>query len=307
MAINRAMKLALKALSYPDQDLEQELEQYRKFVNLKTIDPFKGFYDTMDQEIFSGDYHIPVRIYRPNKKMTMANSHIILFLHGGGWVSESIDTYNRVCRNLAGQTKQIVISVDYRLAPEYRFPTALEDCYAVAKELFTNASLQIDPEHITLAGDSAGGNLAAALSLLARDRGEFMPKRQILIYPCVNSDFSESTPYRSVIENGTDYLLTRKNMQDYVNMYKDSEADLQNPYFAPIQAKDFSNQPKTLIVTAEFDPLRDEGEAYGEKLREAGNEVDVHRISDALHGFFALSTRYFHVRQLIAYINDFLN
>lgn len=307
MAINKAMKLALKALSYPEQDLEQDLEQYRKFVNLKALDPFKGFYDTMDQNIFSGDYHIPVRIYRPNKKMTMENSHIILFLHGGGWVSESIDTYNRVCRNLAGQTKQIVVSVDYRLAPEYRFPTALEDCYAVAKELFTNSSLQINPDHITLAGDSAGGNLAAALSLLARDRGEFMPRRQILIYPCVNSDFSEATPYQSVIENGTDYLLTRKNMHDYVNMYKDSEADLQNPYFAPIQAEDLSNQPKTLIVTAEFDPLRDEGEAYAKKLREAGNEVEVHRISDALHGFFALSTRYFHVRQLIAYINDFLN
>ena len=302
MAINKAMKLAMKALSYSDQDLEH----YRKLMNLKTIDPFKKFYDTSDKKIFNGDYQIPVRIYRTKKHKSVKDIPVILFLHGGGWVSESVETYNRVCKNLADKTNHVVVSVDYRLAPEYKFPTALEDCYAVAKVLFLNNDLNISPENITLVGDSAGGNLAAALSLLARDRGEFMPKRQILIYPCVNSDFSDETPYRSIIENGTDYLLTRKNMLDYVNMYKSCDNDLQSPYFAPILAKDFSNQPKTLIVTAEFDPLRDEGEAYGKKLREAGNEVEIHRIPDALHGFFALSTRYFHVKQLYRYMNEFL-
>jgi len=302
MAINKAMKLAMKALSYSDQDLEH----YRKLMNLKTIDPFKKFYDTSDKKIFNGDYQIPVRIYRTKKHKSVKDIPVILFLHGGGWVSESVETYNRVCKNLADKTNHVVVSVDYRLAPEYKFPTALEDCYAVAKVLFLNNDLNISPENITLVGDSAGGNLAAALSLLARDRGEFMPKRQILIYPCVNSDFSDETPYRSIIENGTDYLLTRKNMLDYVNMYKSCDEDLQSPYFAPILAKDFSNQPKTLIVTAEFDPLRDEGEAYGKKLREAGNEVETHRIPDALHGFFALSTRYFHVKQLYRYMNEFL-
>jgi len=302
MAINKAMKLAMKALSYSDQDLEH----YRKLMNLKTIDPFKKFYDTSDKKIFNGDYQIPVRIYRTKKHKSVKDIPVILFLHGGGWVSESVETYNRVCKNLADKTNHVVVSVDYRLAPEYKFPTALEDCYAVAKVLFLNNDLNISPENITLVGDSAGGNLAAALSLLARDRGEFMPKRQILIYPCVNSDFSDETPYRSIIENGTDYLLTRKNMLDYVNMYKSCDEDLQSPYFAPILAKDFSNQPKTLIVTAEFDPLRDEGEAYGKKLIEAGNEVEIHRIPDALHGFFALSTRYFHVKQLYRYMNEFL-
>lgn len=303
MAINKAMKLALKALSYSNQDLERS----RKFVNLKTIDPLKKFYDTIDKKIYNGDYEVPVRIYRPNKRITMEETRIILFLHGGGWVTESVDTYNRICKNLACKTEQVVVSVDYRLAPEYTFPTALEDCYAVARELFVNPSLNINPENITLAGDSAGGNLAAALSLLARDRGEFIPKRQILIYPCVNCDFSDETPYRSIIGNGSDYLLTRKNLVDYVEMYKSCDGDLQNPYFTPILARDFSNQPKTLIVTAEFDPLRDEGEAYGVKLREAGNEVEIHRIPDALHGFFALSTRYFHVKELFIYINRFLN
>jgi len=302
MAINKAMKLAMKALSDSDEDLEH----YRKIINIKTIDPFKVFYDTTNKKIFNGDYQVPVRIYRTKKHKKVENISVILFLHGGGWVSESIETYNKICKNLADKTNHVVVSVDYRLAPEHKFPTALEDCYAVAKALFLNNDLNINPDNITLVGDSAGGNLAAALSLLARDRGEFMPKRQILIYPCVNCDFSDETPYRSVIENGSDYLLTRKNMIDYVNMYKSCDEDLQSPYFAPILAKDFSNQPKTLIVTAEFDPLRDEGEVYGEKLRVAGNEVEVHRISDALHGFFALSTRYFHVKQLYIYMNEFL-
>jgi len=302
MAINKAMKLAMKALSYSDQDLEH----YRKLMNIKTINPFKIFYDTSDKKIFNGDYQVPVRIYRTKKHKNMNDTPVILFLHGGGWVSESIETYNRVCKNLADKTNHVVVSVDYRLAPEHKFPTALEDCYAVAKALFVNDDLNVNPDNITLVGDSAGGNLAAALSLLARDRGEFMPKRQILIYPCVNSDFSDETPYCSIIENGNDYLLTRKNMLDYVNMYKSCEADLQSPYFAPILSGDFSNQPKTLIVTAEFDPLRDEGEAYGEKLRAAGNDVEVHRIADALHGFFSLSTRYFHVKQLYGYIDGFL-
>lgn len=303
MAINKAMKLALKALSYPEQDLEHS----RRLVSLKAIDPLKKFYDTIDVKIYNGDYEVPVRIYHPDKRMTVKNTPVILFLHGGGWVTESIDTYNRVCRNLACKTEQVVVSVDYRLAPEYKFPTALEDCYAVARELFVNKSLNINQEDITLAGDSAGGNLAAALSLLARDRGEFIPKRQILIYPCVNCDFSEDTPYRSAIENGSNYLLTRKDLVNYIQMYKGHDEDMMNPYFAPILAKDFSNQPKTLIITAEFDPLRDEGEAYGVKLREAGNAVEMHRISDALHGFFALSTKYFHVKELLAYINGFLN
>ena len=301
MAINKAMKLVIKAFSYSDQDLDH----YRKLINIKTIDPFKKFYDTSDKKIYNGDYQLPVRIYRTKKQNVADNIPVILFIHGGGWVSESVETYNRICKNLSNKTKHIVVSVDYRLAPEYKFPTALEDCYAVAKALFINDDLNINPENITLVGDSAGGNLAAALSLLARDRGEFLPKRQILIYPCVNSDFSDETPYHSVIENGTDYLLTRKNMIDYVNMYKSCDEDLQSPYFTPILTKDFSNQPKTLIVTAEFDPLRDEGEAYGEKLRDAGNEVEIHRIPDALHGFFSISTRHFHVKQLYKYINEF--
>lgn len=222
-------------------------------------------------------------------------------------VTENVETYNRICRNMARCTEHLVVSIDYRLAPEHRFPVGLEDCYAVAKAIFTRGFLpNIDPDGITVIGDSAGGNLAAALCLMARDRGEFMPKRQILIYPCTNNDYSENSKFLSLHENGKDYLLTRKNLYDYMDLYRRTDEDLKNPYFAPLMAEDLSNMPQTLIITAEFDPLRDEGEAYGKRLIEAGNSVIMHRIPDALHGYFALSTRYIHVKKTYALINQFL-
>ena len=232
---------------------------------------------------------------------------MLLFIHGGGWVTESIDNYERICARLANATGQYVVAVEYRLAPEDKFPAGLEDCYAVAKAVYSgDFMLNIRPENITLIGDSAGGNLCAALSLMARDRGEFMPNRQILIYPAVNNDYSEKSLFSSVRENGQDYLLTAGKLKDYINLYAGSEEDKLNPYFAPILEKDLSGQPDTLILTSEFDPLRDEGEAYGRRLAEAGNRVEVHRIKDALHGYFALGIRSLHVQESFEYINHFL-
>lgn len=224
----------------------------------------------MDIQIFNGDYEIPLRIYFPTEEaMTngVEKGHtfpVLLFFHGGGWVTESVDTYNRVCARMSQSTGHIVVSVEYRLAPEYRFPTALMDCYAAAKALYTNKLiLNTDPRKITIMGDSAGGNLAAAVALMARDNGEFQVYRQILIYPALYNTYTAASPYASVQKNGTDYLLTAVKMQDYLNLYESCPEDRVNPYFAPLLAKDFSNMPETLILTAEFDPLRDEGEDYG--------------------------------------------
>ena len=213
---------------------------------------------------------------------------------------------NLFCR-LANATGQYVVAVEYRLAPEDKFPVGLEDCYAVAKTLYSgDFMLNIKPENITLIGDSAGGNLCAALSLMARDCGEFMPKRQILIYPATYNDYTENSPFPSVKENGTDYLLTAGKMQDYIDLYARNKEDKKNPYFAPYIAEDLANQPDTLILTCEFDPLRDEGEAYGKRLKEAGNYVEIHRIKDALHGYFALGIKQLHVQESFTYINEFL-
>ena len=301
MAINKSMRKVLKALSFDGI----EVEASRHLANLKAIDPMKIFHRTIDGKIYNAGYEVPVRVYLPREKET-DGLPVMLFFHGGGWVTESIDNYERICARMAVATNHIVVSVGYRLAPEYKFPVGLEDCYAVAKELYTGKIAGIDPEQITVIGDSAGGNLAAALSLLARDRGEFLPKRQILIYPALYGDYSDASPYPSVQENGSDYLLTAGKMRDYIELYASSEKDKKNPYFVPLLAEDYKNQPKTLILTAEFDPLRDEGEDYGRKLSEAGNEVEIHRISDALHGYFALGIKYYHVKESFELINEFL-
>ena len=142
---------------------------------------------------------------------------------------------------------------------------------------------------------------------MARDRGEFTPRRQILIYPAVGNCYTEESPYRSVHENGSDYLLTAVKMEDYLNLYQRTEEDRKNPYFSPLQEKDLKDLPETLILTAEYDPLRDEGEVYGRKLEAAGNRVEVHRIRGAFHGFFALGFKFLHVQESFGYINQFLN
>lgn len=302
MAINKTMRKILKSLSYNGI----EVESARQLANLKAIDPLKAFYRTIDYKVCHDNYEVPVRLYMPGESVE-PGVPVLLFFHGGGWVTDSIDNYERICSRMAQATGHVVVSVEYRLAPEYRFPTGLEDCYAVAKAVFSNEFiLNVSAENITVMGDSAGGNLAAAVCLMARDRGEFTPKRQILIYPVVNSDYTEDSPYPSVRENGTDFILTAGKMQDYIELYKNTEEDKNNPYFAPIKSKDFSNLPKTLILTAEFDPLRDEGEAYAGCLKKAGNEVTLHRIKDALHGFFALGIKHYHVQESFEYINKFL-
>ena len=303
------MKTILHTLSHGNI----EVDSSRKLADLKQLDAMRIFVKKLDAKVYNGDHAVPIRLYFPTEEAMQAGIvegnifPILLFFHGGGWVTESIDNYERICARLADATGQYVVSVEYRLAPEDKFPAGLEDCYAVAKALYSGQFvLNVKPENITLIGDSAGGNLCAALSLMARDRKEFMPSRQILIYPATYNDYTEKSPFASVKENGTDYLLTAGKMQDYIDLYARNEEDKKNPYFAPYLAKDLSNQPDTLILTSEFDPLRDEGEAYGKRLKEAGNRVQIHRIKDALHGYFALGIKQLHVQESFTYINEFL-
>lgn len=305
MAINRFMRAALKALSYPDLlDTKKNYQVQRDLINASHKHVIRPFYKIWDHKVSAPDHDIPVRLFSPKLSGTFP---VLLFFHGGGWVTGNIDSYDKVCTDMADLTQHLVVSVDYRLAPEYPFPAAPEDCYLVAKELFAHSDLfDITPDQITLIGDSAGGNLAAVVSLMARDRGEFLPKQQILLYPATYNDHSPTSPFESIETNGTGYLLTSKRINDYLDLYMGKEEDLLNPYFAPLLSDDLSNQPRTLILTAEYDPLRDEGEAYGKKLRDFGADVEMHRLSDALHGFISLNRGFKHVKKAYRYINHFL-
>ena len=307
--ISKTMRTILHALSYGNI----EVEASRRLADIKQLDAMRIFFKTLDTKVYNGNYEVPVRLYFPSEEAMSGDVvegekyPVLLFFHGGGWVTESIENYDRVCSRMAQSTGHIVMSVEYRLAPEYRFQIPFEDCYEAAKALYTGRLiLPADPDRITIIGDSAGGNLAAAVCLKARNTGDFTPKKQILIYPAVNNCYTAKSPYRSVQENGEDYLLTAVKMEDYLKLYESSPDDRQNPYFAPILEKDLSHMPDTLILTAEFDPLRDEGEAYGKRLEEAGNYVEVHRIPEALHGYFALGIRFLHVQESFEIMNKFL-
>lgn len=301
---NKILKRIIRILSIPHINLKKNYKVYRKILGFFNP-PLSPLYKSLDHKITMNDREIPVRAFFPE---AIKYSKILIFFHGGGWVTGNIDTYTRMCAHMANETNCLVISVDYLLAPENPFPAGLEDCYWVTKEIFSNPGLlNSKKEDIILVGDSAGGNLAAVVSLMRRDRGEFVPKKQILIYPATNYDHSENSPYKSVVENGTDYIMTSKRIQDYLDLYAPNEEDRKNPYIAPILSEDLSNQPDTLIITAEFDPLRDEGEAYGEKLKKFNNYAEIHRIPNAIHGFFSNPLASEQVEKSYEFINKFIN
>ena len=223
---------------------------------------------------------IPVRIYTPNGEGPFP---ALVYYHGGGWVIGNLETVDVPCRLLANRANCVVVSVDYRLAPEHKFPAAADDSYAAAKWVVENAdSIQVDAESVAIGGDSAGGNLAAVVALMARDKGEISLAYQMLVYPVTNHSYATE----SYTENADGYLLTKDSMVWFWNHYLRNEEDGKNPYASPLQAEDLSGLPPALVLTGEFDPLRDEGEAYAERLREAGVQVEAKRYDGMIHGYF---------------------
>jgi len=307
MPISKAMQAALRALSYPEPDIRRtyRLEREVKRLGGKLSSPAGYAVRSVDSCFCFSAHAVPLRVYIPENERK--DSPVLLFFHGGGWVLGCVDSYDSVCRRLAFFTGCIVVSVEYRLAPENPFPAGLEDCFEAAKALKEGCILPgAGKRPVVLTGDSAGGNLAAAVSLLARDKGDFFPDGQILIYPALFFDYGSENPYPSVRDNGEDYLLTAKRMQEFIEMYK-GENTGSSPYFAPLLAEDFSRQPPTLIITAEYCPLRDEAEDYADKLGSAGTVVRLCRVPDALHNFFCLSERFPAVRQCFDEICTFLS
>jgi len=228
-----------------------------------------------------GAGEIPLRIYTPDDAAGEALPLLLLF-HGGGFIAGSPDSHDGGARELCAQAHAIVVSVDYRLAPEHKFPAAAEDCHAALRWAAAHAAeLGGDPTRLAITGDSAGGNLAAAVALMNRDRGGPPLALQALVYPVV--DPACATP--SAVANGEGYLLTTASMKWMWSLYVNSAEDYANPYAAPIAAASLAGLPPALVITAEFDPLRDEGEAYGRALEAAGVPVTISRYDGMIHGF----------------------
>jgi acetyl esterase len=227
---------------------------------------------------------IPVRIYTPDAPGPLA---VLVYFHGGGWVIGNLDSHDGVCRLLANAARCLVVSVDYRLAPEHPFPAAAEDAYAALRWVADNAkALGGDRSRIAVAGDSAGGNLSAVVSHMARDRGGPRLVHQVLIYPVTDAP-SDNASYR---DNAEGYFLTAEMMQWFWNHYVGTGPGRNDPYARPLRAKTFAGLPPALVITAEFDPLRDEGEAYAANLREASVPVRLSRYDGMFHGFFGMVT-----------------
>jgi acetyl esterase len=238
---------------------------------------------------------IPVRVYTPAGAAPMGG---LVYFHGGGWVIGDIESHDEVCRALAKGAGCIVVSVDYRLAPEHKFPAAPEDCFAATKWVSQNAAaLGIDANRIAVGGDSAGGNLAAVVAQMARDRGGPKIAFQLLIYPA--TDWSkESASQREFTQDG--YILSRGDMVWFYDHYMNSPAEKTNPYFSPACAKSLAGLPPAFVLTAAIDPLRDEGEAYGEALRKAGVPTTVKRYPGVCHGFVMMGAKLDAGKQAIA-------
>ena len=236
-----------------------------------------------DRTVSWRDKEVPVRIYTPAGTGPFP---ILIWCHGGGMVVGDLDTADPTARHLTVQAGCVTVSVDYRLAPETKFPGACDDCYTAAVWASENAAtIQGDAARMAVGGDSAGGNLAAVVAQMARDRAHPRFALQLLVYPMTALDF-ETPSYR---DNADGYLLTRDSMRWYWEQYLSTDEDAEHAYAVPSAARSFRDLPAALVITAEFDPLRDEGEAYAAKLEAAGVPTTCTRYDGMIHGFFGMT------------------
>ena len=234
-----------------------------------------------EREVPGPNGPVPVRVYRPAGD---AAKPVIVYYHGGGWVLGSLETHDGTCRRLADGADAVVVSVEYRMGPEDRFPAAVDDSYAALTWVAANAAeIGADPARLVVAGDSAGGNLAAVMSQRAREDGPAIAF-QLLIYPVTDHEFTSV----SMEENAVGYYLTRDAMRWFYDHYLEDPSQGDDPRVSPLRAADLSGLPPAFVLTAQYDPLRDQGIAYADALREAGNVVEMTMYEGLFHGFFSM-------------------
>ncbi|MDX2156698.1 MAG: alpha/beta hydrolase [Hyphomicrobiaceae bacterium] len=234
-----------------------------------------------DRTVASGSCAVPVRIYYPPGAGSQPLPAYV-YAHGGGFVVGDLDMVDSLCRTVCRDAGIVVVSVDYRLAPEHPFPAGLDDTIAVARWVAAEGpAIGIDPSRLAIGGDSAGGNLAAATSLALAAGGDVKFRFQVLVYPVTDLTCSEAS-YKDL---GTGYPLTADRMRVYIKYYLRNPEEARDPRASPLLARSLAGQPPALVVLAGLDPLVDEGAAYARRLREAGIEVEVHEVPDFPHGF----------------------
>lgn len=265
---------------------EETIKEIRDRLNKDSLKFSKSpipFSNIKDINIEVSSSKIPIRIYTPEDGEMFP---IIIYSHGGSWIAGNLDTHDNVCRKLSKNTKAIVISVDYRLAPENPFPQALDDVYNVLQWTNANAkSINGDVNRVAMVGDSAGGNLSAAVCLMSKDKNGPKVTCQVLIYPSTNL-YELNTKSWSDFSN--DFNISKEEMEKYISLYVPQKEDRKNPYVSPLLSNEFKQLPDTLVITAEIDPLRDEGEAYSNKLKNSGIKTQVITFNGVTHGFITM-------------------
>lgn len=286
----KALLEAVKAAGRPDVSTLTPSEARKLYKETRAaITPDPPEVSEIDNIAAPGPHGpIPLRYYRPLGADKKAALPVLVFYHGGGWVIGDLDTHDVACRTLANEARCAVVSVDYRVGPEHKFPAAVEDAYAVAAWVATEEKqLRIDSRKLAVGGDSAGGNLAAVVSLLARDKAKAgeadVPKiaYQVLAYPATDMHMTTASHERY----GKDHLLTRDSMDWFQQQYLNAETDRDDWRASPLRAKNLAGLPPAYILVAGHDPLRDEGEAYAMALKTAGVPVVFREFPGQIHGF----------------------
>ena len=272
---------ALNLKAFKDSTPAEARESMRS--RTAALGPFEEVAAVADHRVPVTGGEITVRVYRP---AGVGPHPVLVFYHGGGWVIGDLYTHDGICRSIVNAAGCAVASVDYRLAPEFKYPTPVEDSYAGLLWVVANATrLGLDPARIAVGGDSAGGNLAAVMALMARDRHGPRLLLQILVYPVTNHDF-DTVSYR---ENATGFVLSTEDMRWFWRHYLSREEQGREPLVSPLLAKSLADLPPALVITAGCDPLRDEGEAYAGRLRDAGVAVTLTQYSGMFHGFLRMT------------------